>query len=392
LLKPSLAKNNFREEVMKTMKDLSTSLEGRVSELRELKKEGKKIVGYVPGGFMPEELVWASGAIPVGLNRGGDPSAVLKSAEYLPRFIDTFSRSQIGYWAMGEEPLYQMVDLVVVPCTDRNIGVIADGWEMWTETKVFKFGVPHNNKSDHAFKYYLDGLHLLKEALEKLTGSTITDDKLRKEIDVLNRMRLLLRQISEMRKSERPPISGKDYIKLHHASFRTDRDIMVTSLESMFQELKGNEGRKGPRILLIGSSIAEGDYKVHNILEAIGADVVIEDFSEGMRPYWQEVENNGDLVEALADGYFRKRTPPPAFFRPATEERVAFFLRLAKEFRVDGIIWYSMMYRDSYDIAGIYFRRIAEKEGLPFIKIMSDYDTAETGPLRTRIEALIESL
>ena len=111
-----------------------------------------------------------------------------------------------------------------------------------------------------------------------------------------------------------------------------------------------------------------------------------------MRHYWQEVKTNGDLIQALADGHFRKRTPLPAFFRPATEERIDFFLKMVKKFKVDGIIWYSMMYRDSYDIEGIYFGRRAEKEGIPFLKIMTDYDTAETGALRTRIEAFIEAI
>jgi benzoyl-CoA reductase/2-hydroxyglutaryl-CoA dehydratase subunit BcrC/BadD/HgdB len=374
---------------MEMMKDLSTYREGRVSELKRLKEEGKKLVGYIAGGFVPEELVWAGGAIPVGLNRGGDYDATLKSTEFLPRFFDTFTRSQIGYWALGE-PLYRVVDLFVVPCTDKNISVIADCWEMWTETEVFRLGVPHN-KMNHAFKYYLNGLHSLKEKIEKLTGNTITDDKLRKEIDLANRMRLLLRQISEMRKAERPPISGKDYIKLHHASINTDRDFMVKSLESLAQGLKGKEGKKGPRILLVGSSMAEGDYKVYDLLEAAGADVVVEEFSEGMRPYWQEVESGGDLIEALADGYFRRRMPLPAFFRP-DEERASFLLKLAKEFSVNGIIWYSMLYREAYDIEGIHFGRTAEKEGLPFIKIVSDYDTAEHGQLRTRIEAFIESI
>ena len=377
---------------MKAMEDLSTHLRERALELRKAKEEGKKIVGYVPGGFVPEELVSAGGAIPVGLNRGGDYDAVLKSSEYVSRFLDTFSRSQIGYWALREDLLYQLIDLVVVPCTDRNIGAIADCWEMWTDTKVFKFGVPHNNKTEHAFKYYLEGLQLLKEEIEKLTGKQITQEQLKREVELSNRIRLLLREISEMRKSEQPPISGKDFIRLNHASFHADRAFMIKSLESLSQELKGKEGSKGPRIFLIGSSIAEGDYKVYDLLEPTEADVVIEEFSEGMRPYWQEVETNGDLIQALADGYFRKRTPLPAFFRPATEERIDFFLKLVKEYKVDGIIWYSMMYRDAYDIEGIYFGRRAEKEGIPFLKIMTDYDTAETGALRTRIEAFIESI
>jgi benzoyl-CoA reductase/2-hydroxyglutaryl-CoA dehydratase subunit BcrC/BadD/HgdB len=376
---------------MKTINTLSTYLEGRVSDLTRLKKEGKKVVGYVPGGFMPEELVWASGAIPIGLNKGGNYEAVLKSTEFLPRFFDTFSRSQIGYWAL-EDPLYRLPDLVVVPSTDKSIETIASCWELWTETKVFKLGVPHNVDSDHAFQYYLEGLHLLKEELEKLTGNSITEAKLRKEIDLSNRMRLLLRKISQMRKSERPPISGKDFIKLNHASFYTDRDFMLTNLESLSKELSEKDGKKGPRIFLIGSSIAEGDYKIYDLLESAGADVVVEDFSEGIRPYCGEIEISNDLILALASYYFKKRAPLPALFRPSTAERFAFLLKLAKDFSVNGIIWYSMLYRESYDIEGVYFGRQAEKKGFPFIKIVTDYNPAENISLQTRISAFIESI
>jgi benzoyl-CoA reductase/2-hydroxyglutaryl-CoA dehydratase subunit BcrC/BadD/HgdB len=373
------------------MNSMSIYLNERLSELQKLKKEGKKIVGYICGGFMPEELVWASGAIPVGLNRGGDHDAVLKSLEYLPRFFDTFSRAQIGYWAL-EEPLYRIIDLFVVPCTDKNISTISDCWEMWTETNLFKLGVPHNINSEHSFKYYKNELRLLKEELEKLTGNLITDDKLRKEIDTFNRMRHLLFNISEMRKSELPPISGKDFIKLNHASFNADRDFMITSLESLSEELKEKQGTKGPRILLIGSTMAEGDYKIYDLLESVGANVVMEDFSEGLRPYRGEVESNGDLIDSLADYYFMKREPLPAFFRPSTEKRLSFLIKLAKEYQVDGVVWYSMLYREAYDIEGVYFRHHIEKEGLPFIKIVTDYDPAEYSALQTRLGAFIESI
>jgi hypothetical protein len=36
-----------------------------------------------------------------------------------------------------------------------------------------------------------------------------------------------------------------------------------------------------------------------------------------------------------------------------------------------------MMYREAYDIEGVYFGRIAEREGLPFLKVTSDYNAAE---------------
>ena len=109
-----------------------------------MKKGGTKIIGYVPGGYMPDELVWAAGAVPVGLIRGGDPEPLIESLAYIPRFHDTFCRAQIGYRMMGEEPLYLLPDLFVVPITDLNIRSIAECRNFYTDDEVLRYGIPHN--------------------------------------------------------------------------------------------------------------------------------------------------------------------------------------------------------------------------------------------------------
>lgn len=378
---------------MEAMERLSAHLEERPIELRKMRDKGVKIVGYTPGGFMPEELVHACGAmpVPVGLLRGGDPEPVAVSGAYIPRFIDTFCRSQIGYRMQEEEPLYQMIDLLVAPITDNNIRAIADTWDFYTDVEVFRFGVPHA-KTELGFKYYLEGLNLLKEKLEKLTNSRVEDKKLRKEIETSNRMRELLQEISLLRKSDKPSILGGEFARLNHASFYADRGTFVQILGSLLGELRKKEAEaRKPRILLTGSTLAMGDYKIPDMLESYGASVVIEEFCEGIRHYKERVKPNGDLIEALADRYFRRRIPC-AFFRPS-RERIDFVLKLAGDFDVDGIVWYQLMYRDSYDIESFYFSKILkEKLDIPMLKVQSDYDMAELGPLRTRVETFIDVL
>ncbi len=244
---------------MEAMKKLSDHLATRLTELTRLQEKGTKLIGYAPGGYMPEELVFASGAMPIGLIRGGDPEPVAESAAYLPRFIDTFCRSQIGYRMLGEEPLYQMFDLLVVPITDHNIKAVADCFDFFAEANVFRFGVPHQ-KDEHAFEYYLSGLHQLKEKLEEFTGNKIEDDRLREAIELCNRMRGLLNEISLLRRSERPGITGREFVKLNHASFVADRTVLIDALDSVHQELvkKPKSGPEGPRILLTGSTLAMG--------------------------------------------------------------------------------------------------------------------------------------
>lgn len=375
---------------MEAMKRLSDHLATRLIELTRMQGKGTKLIGYTPGGYMPEELVYACGAVPVGLIRGGDPEPVAESAAYVPRFIDTFCRSQIGYRMLGEEPLYQMIDLLVVPVTDHNIKAIADCFNFFANANVFRFGVPHQ-KDEHAFEYYLTGLHKLKEKLEEFTGNKIENGRLREAIDLCNKMRELLREISLLRLSEQPPITGQEFVRLNHASFIADKTVLISVLESIHEELKEKPAinPKGPRILLTGSTLAMGDYKVLDITEEAGAAIVVEEFAEGIRHYWENVQVNGDLMESLADRYFRRRMPP-AWFRPS-RERLDYLIELAKDFNVDGIIWYQLMYRSSYDIQSFYFEKILKKElDIPMLKIESDYDVSERGPLRTRIETFVE--
>jgi len=377
------------------LKEKTTALlVNRMAELSRLREQGHKIVGYTPGGYMPEELVLACGAVPVpvGLIRGGQHEPVRTAGGFMPRWIDTFCRAQIGYWELKEEALYQMVDLLACPVTDVNNRAIGDSWGFYTDVEVFRFGVPHT-KHENGFEYYLSGIKRFREKLEELTGNQITDSSLKEAIDLCNRERQLLTDISLMRKAERPPISGRDFMRLNHASFMADKRAMVGALESLCADLKKTDppAPRGPRVLLTGSTLAYGDYKIYDLIEDAEAEVVIEEFAEGIRHYWEQVVPEGDLMEALADRYFKRRVPP-AWFRPG-RERLDFLVKLAKDFKVNGVIWYQLMYRDSYDIESFYFPDILRKEtDLSMLKLTSDYDYSEVGPFRTRVEAFVETM
>lgn len=196
-----------------------------------------------------------------------------------------------------------------------------------------------------------------------------------------------------MRRSQPTPISSRDFVTLNHGSFLADKGVMVEVLESVVKELRGQATppQEGPRVLLTGSTLALGDNKIHDLTEEAGGAIVIEEFAEGIRPYWEGVELDGDLMETLADCYFMQRVPP-AWFRPG-RERLDFLVKLAKDFNVAGVIWYQLMYRESYKTESYYFPGMLQREvGIPMLTLESDYDATEVGQMRTRIETFIESI
>jgi len=379
---------------MNSFNKLDKHLRNRAIDITKMKDEGRKVIAYTPGGYMPEELVYACDAlpIPVGLIRGGEHEPVMTAGVYLPRWLDTFCRAQIGYYMLKDDALYQMVDLLVTPLTDNDIRAIADSWDYYTDIEVFRFGVPHA-KTDHAFDYYLEGLALLKDKLERLTDTQITDEKLKDAIELSNRERNLFKEISLMRKADPPLVTEEEFIKLSHASFLADKKIMVEVLEEFCDEIESREPppAKGPRILLTGSTLAMGDYKILNLVRETGGTIVIEEFCEGIRQYWENVEIDADIMKSLAERYFLRRVPG-AWARPG-KERLDFLIKLAKDFKVEGVTWYQLMYRAVYDIESFYFKdRLKKDTGISMLKISSDYDPTETETLRTRIETFIETL
>ena len=377
---------------MDTIENLLPHFKNSLIDFQEMKNRDKKIVGFVPNGYLPEELLHACGVVPVVLARGGDLEPVAASTSYLARFLDPFCRAQIGYRVLDEEPLYQMLDMLIIPITDNHVRAIADSWEFYTDVEVYRIGVPHI-KARHGFEYYLEGLLALKEYLEHFTGIEITESALREEIRVANEIRNLLMEICLMRRNDPPLISGKEFIELNHSTFYTDRYLLLDNLQSFKKRLQSMEpsGPSKPRVLLAGTTLALGDSKVVDLLETAGASVVIEEFSEGLRNYRQPVVAGNDIMRSLADSYFAHRIPD-AFFRGAAEERMSFLIDLLREFKADAVVWYTLMYRESYDVEGYILRRRLEKLGIPMLSLSSDYDSAETGSFRTRIETFVNMI
>jgi len=370
---------------------IQSLLNSRPTDFEQAKSKGLKIVGYIPGGYFPEELVLAAGAIPVCMIQGGEHTAVEYAAEYVDRWLDTFCRAQIGYGISGEDPYYSMIDILFVPITDNNIRVISDTLDYFTDIEIFPMGVPHT-KDAGGYRYYRHGLMKVKAKLEDFTGVKIEGQRLKEAVELCNKERSLLKEISLTRKNS-TKISAKDFVMLNHASMLLDKTVFVEELESLADELKSNapNAQNGPRILLTGSTLAMGDNVVLDLIEEAGGTVVIEDFAEGIKPYWTNVKSTGDPMDALAEAYFMDRIVP-AWFRPGIE-RQKHLIQMVSDFDVSGVIWYQLMYREAYKLESYYFPEILKKEtGLSMLTLESDYDLSETGQIRTRIETYIDGI
>jgi benzoyl-CoA reductase/2-hydroxyglutaryl-CoA dehydratase subunit BcrC/BadD/HgdB len=373
---------------------LAIHLKERPSQLKEAKNKGVKIIGYFPGNYVPEELIYASGAVPLCLINGGDSQPAEAALSIVPQVICPFARAQVGERLLGENPYYSMIDMLVAPITCQHLKKVAEVWEYNGDLEIFKLGIPHQHNNDFEIEYFTDRLKVMKDRLQVITGNQITDEKITNAIGLYNKMRELLKNISSLRRTSPSLLSSLDFVKLNHASFYTDPVFMVDFLDYFYHELKDKQQftkTDAPRILLIGPNIGYGDYKILELVEEAGGDIVIEEICEGIRYYWNRIENQGDFIKSLVKGYLLDRVPC-AFMRYSAKKRLDFALKLVKDCDVAGIIWYELLCCETYDSESYFFSQKMVEQNIPMLILESDYSTGDTGQLKTRIEAFIEIL
>ena len=72
---------------MNAKQELEVHLSTRLESLKKEKEKGRKIIGYIPTGYFPEELVLAFDAIPLGFIFAGNPSVLTASMEYVSKWF-----------------------------------------------------------------------------------------------------------------------------------------------------------------------------------------------------------------------------------------------------------------------------------------------------------------
>jgi len=379
--------------IIKEMEGLSKCIEERPAELKGLREEGIRIVGIVGLGYTPEELIYSSGAIPQRLIKGGERQTIDDSRAYCHSCFSTFHKAQTGYLLSGKEPVYNSLDYLIVEAGDWNSEMVGMYVYSYKRIPTTWLGIPGNPDFSGALSYYLTGLGRLGEKLEELTGSKVSEEKLREYITLYNEMRDLLKDISYLRKDPSPPIGGLDFIKLNHYSFYCQPRKYVDSLRSVYEELKDERGKypkDAPRIAIFGCPIAQGDYVLPKLIEDAGGVIVIEELSGSIRHYETKTKIEGDLIENLARRYYLERSRDPYKY-PWGEELPSMYTRLVKDFDVDGVIWYQLMYMVGFSMLEYVVSKRMKEMGVPMMTIQSEYDLeGRLESNRTRVETFIE--
>ena len=235
--------------------------------------------------------------------------------------------------------------------------------------------------------------------VEEVTGNELTPENLGRAIKVINDKRRALARVYEARKSTVAPISGTDALLMMQIAFFDDPvrcaemcNKLADELEQRIAEGVSAMPAGSKRILITGTPLAVPNWKLHHIIETCGAVVACEEMCTGTR----DIENLVDEGQTTLEGQFRALSERYmknncACFTPNTG-RIDDVIRLAREYRVDGVINTNLTVCTTYKLEGPALERAVEEAGFPVLNIETDYSDGDSEQLRTRIGAFVEML
>ena len=364
----------------------------RIKEIQDAKDQGKKVIGTFCV-FVPEEIVLAADAIQVGLCAGAEAGS--EAAEkILPRNTCALIKSFVGFKLSRLCPYIESCDLVVgeTTCDGKK-----KAYEIFADyAPVYVMEIPQmKNACDRDL--WKSELFRFKDKIEAITGNTITAEKLKAAIKLVNDRRRVLQRLNRLRAAIPPPISGRDVILVNQISFYDDPVRFTAKITELCDELEkrvdAGEGivpKETTRLMLSGCPMAVPNWKLPFVVESSGAVIVGEESCIGTRNTRDLVDESAQTLEAMLDALVdRYMRIDCACFTP-NNERLDHIVEMAQDLKVDGVIHYALSFCQPYTMEAYKVDKALQKAHIPMLPIETDYSMEDVEQLKTRVEAFVE--
>ena len=373
-------------------------LENADNELIEKKKaDGNICLGYTCF-HIPEVLLNVDRCFSTRL-RAPNTGSIDIATYYMSNYTCEYARALLERAIEGG---YRYLDALigVDACSMMNRSM--EHFEILQVNEKPNFFVTHCDMPFKITDYTVAGYRrqMRVRVLDRLTetfGVDTSDEALRKAVEEHNAVCRIISEIREMRKAENPVITGYEFHVLNLVTYVCPKSEILPYLEETLEELKTREpDGKSPfraRVAIVGSEI--DDPNLTKLIEGCGALVVSDRYCFGSTPGREVIELNDeeDVLTQICRHYMEVSECARYISDEKVLQRRETSDRLAKEFGAEGIIYEQMKYCDYWGFERALVSHIMHDEyGWPVLSIDRLYNNGNSGQLRTRVQAFVESL
>jgi benzoyl-CoA reductase/2-hydroxyglutaryl-CoA dehydratase subunit BcrC/BadD/HgdB len=342
----------------------------------------KKIAIFDSGVETPEEIILAAGFTPYRLF--GDPTIqVDKANEHIPPTHCLWTRNLLEQALRGLDK--DIEGLITAHGCDRT----NREFDIWHECLNLKFKYFLNTplkRDEIALRFFIKDMKELIYQLESTFNVKITNNKLTEAIIETNKIRRLLKELSEYRAKNL--LLGSEFHSLVKKALQSDKNVVFSILNSNLKKIKNKtplDLDSKRRVLLTGSDIDDTEFLIY--LEDMGFHIIIDDLCVGTKYFWHEIDENEEPLKALAKYHLEKPIYSTKF---PSYDRFNFLKTLVQTYKVNGIINVAQKFCEPVLYDHPYLNKKFKELAIPYLFVEATYNRESYKQLSTRFSAFAE--
>lgn len=359
--------------------------------------KGGLAVGYTCY-FMPEVLLNVDNCFSVRL-RAPRTGSMDIATYYMSSFLCGFSKALLE---RGIEGGYNFLSCLMGSETCSEMNRTLEHFEILKLVPNDKFFVTIIDApfkiTEHGLKHYVNQIRMkVLDRLYEVYGADVSDESLRKAVEMHNRVARVMRAIGDYRKEDNPRITGYEYHVLSVATYCCPKAEIIDKLEETLEELKTrvpDEKKKfRAKVVVVGSEMDDPDFTKQ--IEDAGALVVADRYCFGTMPGRDVIELNDtdDVLTQICLHYLKTSQCPRFMSQEKVQNRRDFVAGLVRDYHAEGVIYEQLKFCEYWGYERALASHIMQSDyNIPAVSIDRQYTASGSGQLRTRVQAFVESL
>lgn len=370
------------------------SLLGAFSEVaahpgKELDKHlaaGKRVIGVGPY-HVPEELVYAAGAVPFGV--WGMVGSADEAKKYYPPFYCSICQMTLE---MGLKGILDKLSGMMITGICDTLRASSQNWKAAMGNKVPLIYVTNaqNRFLPAGRTYTVEAYTEVKRRVEECCDTIIDDDQIMAAIKLYNQWRAAMREFVQLAGSHPAEVSNAARVAVVNAGYYMDKAEHLQMVRELNEALAAlPESTEGYRKVVL-SGIYQDIPAITAILDDNKIAVVADDLAKESRAFARQVPEEGCAIEALADGWCGLRADTELY--DPKKEHIDVLVQKAKDSGAGAVVILLAKFCDPEEFEAPLVTRAVRAAGLKCITVEVDQSTESYEQARTQVETLAELL
>ncbi|MBN7772973.1 2-hydroxyacyl-CoA dehydratase subunit D [Clostridium aminobutyricum] len=350
-----------------------------------IKNTGKPMVGCFPI-HTPEEIIYAAGAIPIGM-WGGNTELQLAD-KYLQSFCCSIMRSNMEY---GMKGTYSMLKGIILPTFCDTLKCVCENWKVAVpQIPIIPIVYPQNRTLDCGFEYLVNEFNRVKGEVEKLLEIQLSDDKLEKAFDLYEDYRDTMRMFTEVAADHPEIIGARTRHLIIKAGQFLDKASYKEDMKAIIEGLKQEPIKKFKGIKVIPTGLIAEPVEILEIFEENHIAFVGDDLAQESRQWRTPSRKEGSVFEKMA--YRMADQRGDTFLYEEQKTRGQMLIDMKKEKKADAIVVFMMKFCDPEEFDYPIYKAEIEAAGIPMLYLEIDQQITSFEQIRTRVQSFTEML